>query len=106
MNSQLHMGTAEHLSSIRCEKTQYMPLGGHRAHCSCGWSSDCYAQLIDTERALEVHLRRSKREDFQALIGRSSIGQGLADIKKRGIDAHLRDLEREMFPKRRKRKAT
>jgi hypothetical protein len=74
--------------------------GGHRAHCSCGWWSDCYAQLSDTQRAVEVHLRRSKREDFDGLIARSSIGAAIADIKKRGIDAHLVDLERELHPRR------
>jgi hypothetical protein len=70
--------------------------GGHCARCSCGWSSDCYAQLSDTQRAVEVHLRRSRREDFEGLIARSSIGAAIADIKERGIDAHLVDLEREM----------
>jgi hypothetical protein len=29
--------------------------GGFRARCSCGWSSDCYSQLSDTERATQVH---------------------------------------------------
>ena len=94
-----------HEISISCDQGQYMLGNGHRARCSCGWSSDCYAQHSDTQRAVDVHLRRAKREEFEALIARSSIGQALADIKKRGIDAHLRDLEREMFPKRRKRKA-
>lgn len=70
--------------------------GGHRARCSCGWWSDCYSQMSDTQRAIEVHLRRSQREDFDALIARSSIGAAVADVKKRGIDAHLVDLEREM----------
>ena len=94
--------TSVHDTSIHRQDAQYMPHGGFRAHCSCGWWSDCYSQISDTERAIEVHLRRSKREDFDALIARSSIGQGLADIKKRGIDAHLKDLEREMTPKHRK----
>lgn len=70
--------------------------GGHRARCSCGWSSDCYAQLSDTQRSVEVHQRRAKREDFEGVIARSSIGAAIADIKERGIDAHLVDLEREM----------
>ena len=96
--------TNAHDTSIGCETPQHMPRGGFRAHCSCGWSSDCYAQISDAQRAIEVHLQRVKREEIKELIARSSIGQGLADIKKRGIDAHLRDLEREMFPKRRKRK--
>jgi len=55
---------AEHKIAIRCETSTYMPHGGHRARCSCGWSSDCYAQLSDTQRAVDVHLRRSRREDF------------------------------------------
>jgi hypothetical protein len=50
-------------------------------------------------------LRRAKAIDFDELLARSSIGQGLADIKKRGIDAHLVDLEREIVPKRRRKKA-
>lgn len=70
--------------------------GGHRARCSCGWSGDCYAMFADAQRASEVHLRRAKREDFDALIARSSIGEAIADIKARGIDAHLADLEREL----------
>lgn len=32
------------------------------------------------------------------------IGQGLADIKARGIDAHLEDLEAEMAPKKKRKK--
>ena len=74
--------------------------GGHRARCSCGWWSDCYAQLGDTERAIEVHLRRFKREDFDALLARSSIGAAIADVRKRGIEAHLEDLEREIASSR------
>lgn len=33
------------------------------------------------------------------LIRQSSIGAGLHDIKTRGIDAHLADLERELHPR-------
>lgn len=79
--------------------------GGHRARCSCGWWSDCYSQLSDTQRAVEVHLRRAGRLDFEELLARSSIGAAIADVKKRGIDAHLRDLERETsrrWPRRKK----
>src|SRR3954470_15982050 len=39
---------------------------------------------------------------IEELIAASSIGQGLADIKARGIDAHLGDLEAEMAPKKHK----
>jgi hypothetical protein len=61
--------------------------------------------MSDTQRAIEIHLRRARREDFEVLIARSSIGAAIADIKARGIDAHLVDLEREMTP-RWKRKIT
>ena len=94
-----------HDISIGCERGQYMLSDGHRARCSCGWSSDCYAQLSDTRRAVEVHLRRARREDFEGLIARSSIGAAIADINARGIDAHLVDLEREMTPKWRRGKS-
>jgi len=89
------LGT-EHVIEIHHEHGTYMPHGGHRASCSCGWGSDCYAMLGDTKRAIEVHLRRYRRENFEELIARSSIGAAIADIKARGIDAHLVDLEREM----------
>jgi hypothetical protein len=87
----------KHTVSISCETAQYMPPNtGYRGHCSCGWWSDCYSQLGDTQRAIEVHLRQASRVDFDALIERSSIGAAIADVKARGIDAHLDDLEREM----------
>jgi hypothetical protein len=94
-----------HSITFHCERGRYMPHIGHRARCSCGWASDCYAQISDTQCAVEVHLRRAKRADFDALITRSSIGEALADIKTRGIDAHLIDLERAMQPRRRRSKA-
>lgn len=51
----------------------------------------------------EVHVRQSTPIDD--LIARSSIGGALADVKARGIDAHLIDLERELNrPHRHKRK--
>jgi len=103
---------SEHVIEIHHEHGTYMPHGGHRARCSCGWSSDCYAMLDDTQRAIEVHVRRYRREDslnatrrdFDGLIAKSSIGAAIADIKARGIDAHLVDLEREMNPRRRYKK--
>ena len=98
-----------HQISIRCEPPSrngaLVLQGGHRARCSCGWASDCYAQLSDTERAVEVHLQRTRRADINALIAKSSIGAALADIKARGIDAHLVDLEREMHGWRGRKKA-
>lgn len=94
------MTATEHRITVHCEGPSrhgaLVLMGGHRAHCSCGWSSDCYAQMSDTDRAVEVHLRRSQRVDIDALIARSSIGAAVADVKARGIDAHLVDLEKEM----------
>lgn len=78
--------------------------GGHRARCTCGWWSDCYAQLSDTQRAVDVHLRRARGKSFDDLLARSSIGAALADVKSRGIDAHLVDLEKEMRPRKKPRK--
>lgn len=95
-----HPHPPTHDISINCERGQYMLHDGHRARCSCGWSSDCYAQMSDTQRAIEVHLRRARRADFEDLIARSSIGAAIADVKARGIDAHLVDLEREMNRRR------
>ena len=43
------------------------------------------------------------KEPIDELIERSSIGAAMRDIKERGIDAHLADLERETTPKRRRR---
>lgn len=60
--------------------------GGHRARCSCGWGSDCYSQLSDTQRAIEVHLRRAQSKSFNDILARSSIGVAIADIRKRGIE--------------------
>ena len=100
--------TTTHDISISCEPPSrngaLVLRGGHRARCSCGWASDCYAQLSDTERAFEIHLRRSRCEDFKDLIARSSIGTAIADVKARGIDAHLDDLERAMNRRRPARK--
>ena len=100
------MTAPEHRIEISCESSSrngaLVLNGGHRARCSCGWSSDCYAMLSDTQRAIEVHLRRAQRDNFEDLIARSSIGAAIADIKARGIDAHLVDLEREMRSHRRR----
>jgi hypothetical protein len=51
---------------------------GHRAHCSCCWLSDCYAQLSDSDRAVEVHLRKSEPVDVDTLIAKSSIRAAIA----------------------------
>jgi len=40
-------------------------------------------------------------DGIKDLIARSSIGKALEDIKTRGLDAHLQDLEKEMRPRRR-----
>ena len=53
---------------------------------------DCAAELGE--------VRPAPQPTMKELIAKSSIGHGLADIKERGIDAHLADLERE-FPNRR-----
>jgi hypothetical protein len=92
-----------HDIAINHENAEHTLHSGHRARCSCGWWSDCYSQLSATQRAVEVHLRRSETKDIQQLIANSSIGRGLADIKERGIDAHLKDLEKEMRPRARRR---
>ena len=99
------LGT-EHVIEIHHEHNTLIPHGGHQARCSCGWGSDCYAMLGDTQRAIEVHLRRCRRENFEGLIAKSSIGAAITDIKARGIDAHLVDLEREMNPRRRSTKTS
>lgn len=90
-----------HVTSIDCEPGGYMPGMGHRARCACGWFSDCYSQLSDAQRAVEVHLRRAGHlsADFDALLARSTIGAAIADIKTRGIEAHLKDLERRPWRK-------
>lgn len=95
--------TTTHDIVISCERGPHMLHDCHRACCACGWSSDNYAALSDTQRAIDVHLRRASHEDFEDLIARSSIGAAIADIKERGIEAHLLDLEREMTPRRRRR---
>jgi hypothetical protein len=89
--------------SIDHEHPTLMPHGGFRARCLCGWGSDCYAQYSDARRAGEVHERRAKRLDFDALIDRSSIGAAIRDVKERGIGAHAEDLARSMRPRRKKR---
>ena len=91
--------------SINSEKAMYMMGTGYRARCSCLWSSDCYAQMSDTQRAVEVHLRRANQSSFADILARSSIGAAVADVKARGIDAHLADLERETRRRTPKKKA-
>lgn len=43
--------------------------------------------------------------DIDELIAKSSVGAGLRDIAERGVDAHLADLEQEMPPKKKRRRA-
>jgi hypothetical protein len=101
-----------HTVTLHHEHGQYTPYNGcpsrrrngHYARCTCGWLSDCYEQIADTQRALDVHLRRFNRASFEALLVRSSIGGALADIKERGLEKHLEDLEAEMRPHRRAKK--
>ena len=49
-------------------------------------------------------LCRAINSAIDVLIVRSSIGQGLADITTRGIDARLRDLDQELHPQRQSRR--
>lgn len=101
-----------HTITFHYEHGEYTPYSGcpsrrrrgHRARCTCSWVSDCYAQLDDTQRAVDVHLRRARRTDFEGLIARSSIGAAIDDIKERGIEKHLKSLEEEMRPRRRAKK--
>jgi hypothetical protein len=50
---------SRHDVAIDREQGEYMLHDGTRARCSCGWSSDCYAQFNDAQRAIDVHLRRA-----------------------------------------------
>lgn len=83
------MTATAHRITINCEgpsRSGALVLnGGHRAHCSCGWLSDCYALMSDSDRAIEVHLRRSQHVDIEVLITKSSIGAVTTDIKARAV---------------------
>jgi hypothetical protein len=97
-------GVSRHLVSYAVED-RLLVRCCHRARCTCGWSSDSYASFDDARRAAVVHLRQARREDFDAVIARSSIGAALRDIEERGIDAHAADLAREMRrPSQRRKK--
>lgn len=59
----------------------------------------------DTITAVDVdapHAPRKKRKTIDELIAASSIGDGLDDIKARGIDAHVADIETAPKKKRKK----
>lgn len=96
--------SVEHLIS---HENDHRVHGGccHRTRCTCGWGSDCYTVASDAGGAGEVHVRKARREDFDGLLARSSIGAAIADVKTRGIEAHLVDLEREMHRPRRPKAA-
>lgn len=64
--------TALHSAAISYGRAPYMLHEGHRASCTCGWISDCYVQLSDTRRAIDVHLRRVRLIDFDTRL--SSVG--------------------------------
>lgn len=74
-----------------------------RSRCACSWQSDSYTARVDAQRAGEVHVRQATREDFDGLIAKSSIGVAIADVKARGIDAHLVGLESTLRRPKRKR---
>jgi len=100
--------TAPKQHTIVDYEREQVPLRGccTRARCACGWGSDSYAAFGDAQRAGEVHVRKAKRQDFDTLIARSSIGAAIADVKTRGIEKHLVDLEREMNRRWRRKKPT
>lgn len=98
-----HSNAPKHLVSYAVEHRRLVSCC-HRARCTCGWSSDSYASFDDAKRAVDVHLHRSQREDFNVLIARSSIGAALLDIEKRGIDTHAADLAHAMNRPRRRKK--
>lgn len=60
-----------------------------------GWSGLCPAGLhgLDFEGQ---ECDRCAAKEFATLIERSSIGAALRDIKQRGLEAHLKDLERDL----------
>jgi hypothetical protein len=60
------------------------------------------ATVYDEEIALAFVRAFYKLQTPARLVELSTIGRGLADIRARGIDAHLRDLERDMRPRRRR----
>lgn len=68
------------------------------------WAYGCAKKGSDEElqlyRALVARVcAEVQKRPIGEMIAESSIGAGLADIKERGIEAHLVDLDREMGPK-------
>jgi hypothetical protein len=57
-----------------------------------------------TEAELRAAVEASAMKRIDELIARSSIGAGLRDIKERGIEAHLKTLDEEMRPRRRRKR--
>lgn len=55
---------------------------------------------------IEPDAPEAGEQDIDDLIARSSIGAGLRDIAKRGIDAHLESLDDEMAPRKKRSKGT
>jgi hypothetical protein len=54
--------TAHHITIDHEHDRRFLLHGGHRASCSCGWWSDCYASPSDAQRAVDVHLQRAQTD--------------------------------------------
>lgn len=69
------------------------------ACCDAPAFSDCvvWPQFSGGKLYDECERRMSTKKTMRELIAKSSIGAGLADIKERGIDAHLADVEKGKF---------
>jgi len=67
------------------------------------WHLDAHAKNITHHALLVFPDGPVHAPTIKELIDRSSIGEGLRDIKERGIDAHAADLARKVSRPRRKR---
>lgn len=65
--------------------------------CDAGPGADCVVWPQFGKLYSGCELRMSTKKSMKELIAKSSIGEGLADIKARGIDAHLADIEKGKF---------
>jgi len=69
--------------------SKFMLHKGHRACCTGGWSSDCYAQLSDARRASDVHLRRAK-DAGEATLERSPLEEMVVRLRSDEEKAFMR----------------